>query len=69
VQVAPIVSANSAQSRADVLVIVLSASLLLTGLQWLSLKPRIPTQVELEGEEIEFFDAALPAATREEIEW
>ncbi len=32
--------ASSAQSRADVLVIGLSAVLVLTGLQWVSLKPK-----------------------------
>lgn len=39
-QVAPVVDASSGQSRADVLGIFMSAVLLLTGLQWLSLKPR-----------------------------
>lgn len=40
VQIAPIVDAGSSQSRADVLGILLSAVLLLTGLQWLALKPK-----------------------------
>jgi hypothetical protein len=40
VQIAPVVDASSSQSRTDVLGIGLSAVLLLTGLQWLSLKPR-----------------------------
>ena len=40
-QVAPVVDASSSQSRSDVVVIVLSAVLLLTGLQWLALKPRV----------------------------
>lgn len=39
-QIAPVVDASSSQSRADVLVIILSAVLLLTGLQWLALKPK-----------------------------
>jgi hypothetical protein len=38
--VAPVVDASSSQSRIDVLGIFMSAVLLLTGLQWLSLKPR-----------------------------
>ena len=33
------VDASSSQSRADVVVILLSAVLTLTGLQWLSLRP------------------------------
>jgi hypothetical protein len=40
IQIAPIVDAGSSQSRADVLGILLSAVLLLTGLQWLALKPK-----------------------------
>ena len=39
-QEAPVVDASSGQSRTDVLAIFMSAILLLTGLQWLSLKPR-----------------------------
>eukprot|EP00879_Flechtneria_rotunda_P015530 GHRR01016241.1.p1 GENE.GHRR01016241.1~~GHRR01016241.1.p1 ORF type:complete len:184 (+),score=38.41 GHRR01016241.1:206-757(+) len=38
--IAPIVDAGSSQSRADVLGILLSAVLLLTGLQWLALKSK-----------------------------
>ena len=43
-QIAPVVDASSAQSRADVLTIGLSAVVLLTGLQWVSLQPRKPVQ-------------------------
>jgi len=39
-QVAPVSDASSSQSRADVVVIGLSAVLVLTGLQWLSLRPK-----------------------------
>ena len=39
-QVAPVVDASSSQSRADVVIIGLSAVLVLTGLQWLSLRPK-----------------------------
>ena len=38
-QVAPVVDASSPQSRADVVVILLSAVLTQTGLQWFSLRP------------------------------
>lgn len=40
-QIAPVVDASSSQSRADVLGILLSAVLLLTGLQWIALKPKV----------------------------
>ena len=46
-QVAPVVDASSSQSRADVLVILLSAVLLLTGLQWLALRPKVKPSVSL----------------------
>lgn len=48
-QIAPVVDASSAQSRVDVLGIVMSAVLLLTGLQWLSLKPRVMPAVRSHG--------------------
>ena len=44
-QVAPVVDASSSQSRTDVLAIMMSAILLLTGLQWLSLKPKATVAV------------------------
>ncbi len=62
-------SAGSAQSRADVLVIVMSAVLVLTGLQWLSLKPKDPQQVELEGEQVAFYAPGLPKALLAELQW
>jgi hypothetical protein len=40
-----VVDASSSASRVDVLIIFMSAVLLLTGLQWLSLKPREMTPV------------------------
>lgn len=46
-QIAPVVDASSSQSRADVLVILLSAVLLLSGLQWLALKPKTKPPVGL----------------------
>ena len=68
-QIAPVVSAGSSQSRADVLVIFLSAVLVLTGLQWLSLKPKVPVQVELDGPEVEHLDGALSEKATAEIRW
>ena len=68
-QIAPVVSAGSSQSRADVLVIVMSAVLLLTGLQWLTLKPKDPPQVQLEGEQVEFRAPGLPKALQAELQW
>ncbi|GFR49307.1 hypothetical protein Agub_g11329, partial [Astrephomene gubernaculifera] len=61
--IAPIVDASSSQSRADVLGIVLSAVLLLTGLQWLSLKPKTLDVVELDGTVIDYVDPGLKPNT------
>lgn len=63
------VSAGSAQSRADVAVIVMSAVLLLTGLQWLSLKPKEKEAVELEGAAVAWFAPGLPKALTSELQW
>lgn len=68
-QIAPVVSAGSAQSRADVLVIVMSAVLVLTGLQWLSLRPKDPQRVELEGEPAAFYAPGLPRPLLAELQW
>ncbi|KAL6756237.1 hypothetical protein V8C86DRAFT_2651327 [Haematococcus lacustris] len=69
--IAPVVDASSSQSRADVLAIIMSAVLLLTGLQWLSLKPKVVPSVTLEGEEVNWVDreVRLPTAAVEELQW
>ncbi len=65
------VDASSSQSRADVLGIVMSAVLLLTGLQWLALKPKTIAAVALEGQQVTWVDreARLPAAAVQEMQW
>lgn len=44
---APVIDAESSQSRVDVLVIAMAATLALTGFQWLTLKPVEPKQAPL----------------------
>ena len=68
-QIAPVVDASSSQSRADVLAIGLSAVLLLTGLQWMSLAPKPLTAVPPDADFVEFYDNLLPAASRSELAW
>jgi hypothetical protein len=65
------VDASSSQSRADVLGIVMSAVLLLTGLQWLSLKARPVEAVAQDGVALAWVDpkARLPEAAAKEMEW
>ena len=43
--------ASSSQSRADVICLAMAASLVLTGLTWIALKPRDPNVVDLVGRE------------------
>lgn len=57
------------QSRTDVLVIVMSAVLVLTGLQWLSVKPKQPVAAEMKGDQVSFIEKALPRAAARELEW
>lgn len=50
----PTLVASSAQSRADVAAVLVAAVLGLTGLQWLSLKPKAPTVVDLDGVSVDY---------------
>ncbi|KAK9819684.1 hypothetical protein WJX72_001075 [[Myrmecia] bisecta] len=67
--IAPVVDATSSQSRADVLVIVMSAVLLLTGLSWLSLKSRPIEPVEPDGVIVSYIDESLPSSVAAELSW
>jgi len=67
--VAPVVDATSSQSRADVLVILLSAVLLLTGLQWLALRPKVKPSVELHGDQLEYMKSGLSSKAEQELQW
>eukprot|EP00873_Tetraselmis_striata_P012669 jgi/Tetstr1/432933/TSEL_022273.t1 len=67
--IAPVVDASSSQSRADVLAIGLSAVLILTGLQWLSVKPKTPVAVELNGTPYDYIAAGLPEGASSELLW
>lgn len=49
--------------------IVISAVLVLTGLQWATLKPRDPVRVELEGEEADWRAQGLPSKLTSELQW
>ena len=68
-QIAPVVDASSGQSRADVLLIFMAAVLLLTGLQWLSVKQRDAIPVEPSGITVAYLDTSLPPPARAELQW
>ncbi len=60
---------TDSQARADVLGVILSAVLILTGLLWQQFSPRSPDAVDLIGEEGFELTADLPEAIRTELAW
>jgi nitrate reductase gamma subunit len=57
------------QARSDVMGIILSALLILTGLLWQRVQPRSPEAVLLEGETGLELVADLPEAVKTELAW
>ncbi|BAZ68750.1 hypothetical protein NIES4106_35160 [Fischerella sp. NIES-4106] len=57
------------QARADVLGVILSAVLILTGLLWQQVQPRSPDAVELIGEEGFVLAPDLPQTIKTELAW
>lgn len=66
-QAQPALVASSSESRADVAAIIISAVLGLTGLQWLSVKPKKPVTVTLEGEKVKYFSDSVGDAAIVEL--
>jgi hypothetical protein len=60
---------TASQARGDVLGVILSAVLILTGLIWQQVQPRSPDAVELIGEEGFFLAADLPETVKLELAW
>lgn len=60
---------TQSQSRGDVLGVILSAVLILTGLIWQQVQPRSPQTVELIGEEGFILSPDLPDAVKTELAW
>jgi hypothetical protein len=60
---------TSSQSRSDALGIILSALLILTGLLWQRVQPRVPEAVELIGSQGFELDATLPEVVKVELAW
>jgi len=65
------VTANltTSQSRADALGVLLSAVLILTGLLWQQVQPKLPESVTLVGEEGFTIAESLPEAIKTELAW
>jgi hypothetical protein len=60
---------TNSQARGDVLGVILSAVLILTGLIWQQVQPRTPDTVELIGEEGFFLAPDLPETVKIELAW
>ncbi|WP_017652061.1 cofactor assembly of complex C subunit B [Fortiea contorta] len=60
---------TESQARGDVVGVILSAVLILTGLIWQQVQPRSPDVVQLIGEEGFVLAADLPAAVKTELAW
>ncbi|MBW4613458.1 MAG: cofactor assembly of complex C subunit B [Desmonostoc vinosum HA7617-LM4] len=60
---------TESQARGDVLGVILSAVLILTGLIWQQVQPRSPDTVELIGEEGFILAEDLPEAVKTELAW
>ncbi|BAY83601.1 hypothetical protein NIES267_30900 [Calothrix parasitica NIES-267] len=60
---------TESQARADVLGVILSAVLILTGLIWQQVQPRTPDAVELIGEEGFILAPDLSDAVKTELAW
>ena len=60
---------TDSQARSDVMGIILSAVLVLTGLLWQRVQPKAPDTVELQGEEGFELDEALPEVVQTELAW
>ncbi|MEE3717071.1 cofactor assembly of complex C subunit B [Tumidithrix elongata RA019] len=60
---------TSSQSRSDALGIILSALLILIGLLWQQIQPKLPESVVLVGEEGFELDQTLSEAVKTELAW
>jgi hypothetical protein len=60
---------TESQARSDVMGVILSALLVLTGLLWQRVQPIPPEAVVLDGEEGFDLDPALPDAVKTELAW
>ncbi|WP_404785391.1 cofactor assembly of complex C subunit B [Altericista sp. CCNU0014] len=60
---------TNSQARSDALGVILSALLILTGLLWQRVQPRMPESVELIGAQGFELDPTLPDAIKVELAW
>ncbi|KAF5443220.1 hypothetical protein F2P56_035796 [Juglans regia] len=67
--IAPVADASSSQSRADLLALGLAVTNILTGLVWLSIRPKPISVVSPEGVECQRIYSHLPDSVSSELLW
>ncbi|KAM7250736.1 hypothetical protein ACFE04_022619 [Oxalis oulophora] len=67
--IAPVADASSSQSRADLLTLGLAVTNILTGLVWLSIRPKPVTVVNPQGVECQIICSHLPDPVASELLW
>ncbi|KAK7309537.1 hypothetical protein RJT34_06343 [Clitoria ternatea] len=67
--IAPVANAGSSQSRADLLTLGLAVTNILTGLVWLSIRPKAITVVNPQGVECKRLCSTLPDDALNELLW
>ncbi|TKY69768.1 COFACTOR ASSEMBLY OF COMPLEX C SUBUNIT B CCB4 [Spatholobus suberectus] len=67
--IAPVADAGSSQSRADLLTLGLAVTNVLTGLVWLSIRPKSIAVVNPQGVECKRLCTTLPDVARNELLW
>ncbi|GAB4839889.1 Protein COFACTOR ASSEMBLY OF COMPLEX C SUBUNIT B ccb4, chloroplastic [Ancistrocladus abbreviatus] len=67
--IAPVADASSSQSRADLLTLGLAITNILSGLVWLSIRPKSISTVDPQGVECRRMPLCLPDSVTFELEW
>ncbi|XP_031491599.1 protein COFACTOR ASSEMBLY OF COMPLEX C SUBUNIT B CCB4, chloroplastic [Nymphaea colorata] len=67
--VAPVIDASSSQSRTDILALALAVTNILTGLVWLSIRPKYVPQVIPQGVQCRKMLPDLPPSIEAEVLW
>ncbi|GAA0158889.1 hypothetical protein LIER_38748 [Lithospermum erythrorhizon] len=67
--IAPVADASSSQSRADLLTLGLAVTNILTGLVWLSIRPKSISVVTPEGVDCQWISPRLPQSVTSELLW
>ncbi|KAL5722409.1 Protein COFACTOR ASSEMBLY OF COMPLEX C SUBUNIT B ccb4 [Ranunculus cassubicifolius] len=67
--IAPVADASSSQSRADLLTLGLAVTNVLTGLVWLSIRPKTISMVDPQGVDCRRIDSDLPNLVVSELLW